>query len=341
MFLSSIHLRQYRSYTDAVFEFTPSVTMVTGANGAGKTNLLEAVYVLLTGSSFRDGDSDLLQHGATWWTLDGVVDGIEREVRYDGAKSYRIGETWYKRLPKQFTMPVVLFEPDDLQLIHGSPRARRKYLDEWIMQTDRQYKSLIARYERIVAQRNKLLKSPRYDEDQLFIWDMQLAETATIIMQARRQVIDIWNNHLAEYYSAIAQTDTDITIQYHSKTPAENYYQHIIQQLHYYHERDRLIGSTSVGPHRDDYEFFIGGSSFITNASRGEVRSLLLSLKQLQRTQLEIIYHTAPLLLMDDVLSELDESRQKQLMAINDGQRILTSTRYRGGRATKVVRIES
>lgn len=327
MHLSSIHLRQYRSYDDVVFDFPADTTMIVGKNGTGKTNLLEAIYVLLTGRSFRDSDYDLTQHEKSWWTITGIVDGVEREIRYqDDRKQYRIGDTWYKRIPQSFALPVVLFEPDHLALIHGSPKKRRDYIDNLITQLSPQFRSVITRYDRILSQRNRLLKNKKVDEDQLFIWDMQLAAAASSVVSERRKIINIWNKNLSHEYTTIADKKNDISVVYYSSIDQDNYQQDIIKKLHQSRERDTLLGTTSVGTHRDDYEFFINDHSFVTTASRGEVRSLLLSLKHIETSTKEQYFNTAPLILLDDVLSEIDEVRQKHIVNNNQQSQIIITT---------------
>ena len=327
MHLSSIHLRQYRSYDDVVFDFPADTTMIVGKNGTGKTNLLEAIYVLLTGRSFRDSDYDLTQHEKSWWTITGIVDGVEREIRYqDDRKQYRIGDTWYKRIPQSFALPVVLFEPDHLALIHGSPKKRRDYIDNLITQLSPQFRSVITRYDRILSQRNRLLKNKTI-EDQLFIWDMQLAAAASSVVSERRKIINIWNKNLSHEYTTIADKKNDISVVYYSSIDQDNYQQDIIKKLHQSRERDRLLGITSVGVHRDDYEFFINNHSFITTASRGEVRSLVLGLKNIEMADKAHYFRQSPILLLDDVLSEIDDMRRDNIIQTNPTiQTIITTT---------------
>lgn len=330
MVISNICLRQFRNYESKEFKLGDGTTIISGLNGTGKTNLLEAIHILLTGRSFRDSDDDLVQYNKTWWTVSGVIDGIEREVRFNGSsKSYRINEAWYKRLPKYFSLPVVLFEPDDLMLIHGSPKSRRHYLDERIVKTSPTYKKVLGKYDRVITQRNRLLKNMKYDEDQLFIWDMQLVELANNIVRERKMVIDGWNNALPSIYSHIAQKETIIKSVYHSKTPQRNYQQLLIRQLHESRERDKITGTTSIGPHRDDYEFYRDGRSFTTTASRGEIRSLMLCLKRYEVDELFVHYSRLPIILLDDVFSEIDEKRQHALFDLFDKNSIfITSTDY-------------
>lgn len=328
MVIKKVHLRNFRNYEDRVFEFDPNITVITGPNGSGKTNILEAVYVLATGKSFRDNDPLLTRHGNDWWQVTGEIGGVAREVRFrEGHKSYYMKENQYKRQPKQFAYPVVLFEPDHLQLIHGSPRSRRQFIDTTIAGLVPSYTTTLRTYERIIAQRNRLLKQPRVDADQLFIWDIQLAETAHLMFVQRQQVIDMWNTTLPEFYSHIAGNKTSIVVHYDSSAPAGTYKQSLIKRLHEHRERDTLLGTTSVGPHREDYSFDIDGSPFVSTGSRGEVRSLILAIVYANYEALRRHHNHQPLVLLDDVFSEFDEDRQKHLLSLfGDTPLIITGT---------------
>lgn len=329
MHISSLRLQNFRSYIDREFTFDPSVTIISGPNGSGKTNILEAIHVVSTGKSFRDGDDELTRYDQPWWKLQGGFDTGQREVRYqDGVKSLIIEDGEHKRFSKSHRIPVVLFEPDDLYLIHGSPGARRKYIDAVITAVTPGYATTLRRYERALAQRNRLLKSPRaVDEDELFVWDIMLAEQAELIVTRRKDLVSRWSAELSTSYSTIADTSSVVTARYHTVISGDHYKQSILNHLKAASTHDRLTGSTSVGPHRDDIEFFLDGKSCVSSASRGEIRSLVLSLKRSEIHSLVRYYDTKPLLLMDDVLSELDNNRQRNILGIGEGyQTILTTT---------------
>lgn len=326
-------MRQFRSHSDKRFEFDSGITIISGPNGSGKTNILEAIYVLATSKSFRDNDEYLTQYDKEGWRIVGMVDGAQREMRYvDGVKSLTIDQKTYKRMPSLKRLPVVLFEPDDLMLIHGSPQHRRRYIDNCITAIQPSYASTLRRYDRIISQRNRLLKtSSSLDEDKLFVWDVLLTEQADIIARERQAYIEQWNNQLSEAYSLIANTPSDVSATYLSNpdTYSKSYKQALINALKQRHERDLLVGSTSVGPHRDDYRFQLNSKDFITTASRGEVRSLVLALKQIEATQIEAKSQAPPLLLLDDVFSELDTKRQKYLaLHYQKNQVIITTTHH-------------
>ncbi len=331
MSISKIRLQQFRNYQDRTFEFSSGITVITGNNGIGKTNILEALYIASLGKSFRDPDELLTMHQTLWWRIEAQVDDTVRDVRYkDAAKTITINDKSFKRLSSQSSLPVVLFEPDHLMLVHGSPSLRRGYIDKQITQYTPGYQTTIRRYERVVAQRNKLLKSPHVDSDQLFVWDVSLAELATKIITKRIELVSLWNESLSELYAAISDKDDKIRVDY--STGAENYSQRLLETLRRNLDRDRMIGTTSAGPHRDDISFFLNDMNMEHNASRGEIRTLLLALKYHNATQLEELYGIPPLLLLDDVFSELDETRQQKLLAsYTRNQIVITTTHITNG----------
>ena len=332
MQLTELRLKQFRSYHDAHFSFDPSITLITGKNGIGKTNLLEAIYVLLQGSSFQVSDSDLIHTGKSWWRVDGVFDNEERQVRYQldhkPAKQLIVTET-AKRFTYKDRLPLVLFEPTDLQLIHGSPSRRRSVLDTMLIALSQPYKQALSRYERALQQRNNILKKqPENLEDVLFSWDVLLSEYGVVLADARHSLVQQLNEVLSGYYSQIAGSDQELTISYKSELSRGISGSQYIAHLHRKLPLDRLRGTTSLGPHRDDIEFVLRSVDAKQSASRGEVRSILLALKIAYAHLLENTYSTKPIILLDDVFSELDSDRQKNLLSLlSRHQTIITDTR--------------
>lgn len=327
MYVSQLHLRQFRNYHDSRYELLPNVTVIVGPNGSGKTNILEALYVIATGKSFRDSDEHLAEHNNSEWKITAVVDDTVREARYQsGEKSFIVNDSLYKRMGRAMALPVVLFEPDHLMLVHGSPSGRRKYLDQYIAQFVAGYNTTLRRYERVMAQRNRLLKQPQLDQDELFAWDVSLVELARKITAERLRHTSIWDEQLTNEYRRIAKAHDEVHVVYEADG-SDQYAHSLLQQLKASFQRDRVTGNTSIGPHRDDYMFYINNRDMATVASRGEIRTLLLALKYIEADQLQSVYGTPPLLLLDDVFSELDEQRQQQLLTTHkDNQIIITTT---------------
>jgi DNA replication and repair protein RecF len=192
-----------------------------------------------------------------------------------------------------------------------------------------------------MAQRNRLLKSPEVDHDQLFVWDVGMSELATKIVAARMSYIDNWNQTLTKHYQEISHSSDTISVAYSDTTPIERYTQTLLTKLRDSFERDRMIGSTSHGPHRDDYTFYIESNNMAHTASRGEIRTLLLALKYHEAEQLRAIHDTPALFLFDDVFSELDESRQANVLDKHaEHQIVITTTHVNAKQRKKYTIIE-
>lgn len=329
--LKKIALQNFRSYDKREFVFSPTVTVITGKNGTGKTNLLEAIHTLYTGKSFRDSDEQLLRYTTDWWKITGVLGGVERELRYQpkqNSKHLFIDGADKGRFTYRQQLPVVLFEPEHLMLIHGSPSLRRVYLDNLLIQLVPTYRATLAKYERALLQRNNLLKrgGPLNTlRDAIFVWDIALTEHGTALQKARRELVETLNVRLGDEYSALATKTHTVIMNYEQSGEASVHElaTHLSRSL----EKDVLRGFTSVGPHRDDIEFFLDGKNAKTTASRGEVRTIVLALKYLELELLSENYSTPPLFLLDDVFSELDEERQAALITnTNSIQKIITTT---------------
>lgn len=330
MALERITLNNFRSYEQRSFDLSRGVTVITGKNGAGKTNILEAIYVLLAGKSFRDGDELLTSYGHDWWRIVGEYSAEQREMRYRAAQTPKKQVVVQGHEPKRFTyqhqLPVVLFEPDHMLLVHGTPRLRRDYFDAILGKTLPQYRTALHRYERALLQRNNLLRqghSRAALHDAVFVWDIALAEYGTELSQMRRRLVDRVNKVLSATYSTIAQKETNALMRYEPNNEGGG--QQLAAALARSLENDLMRGTTSIGPHRDDFSLLLAGRDAKTTASRGEVRSLILALKYIELGELATTSTTAPLFLLDDVFSELDESRQQQV-ASRQYQTIITAT---------------
>ncbi|HEX6258622.1 MAG TPA: DNA replication/repair protein RecF [Candidatus Saccharimonadales bacterium] len=326
-----LELSNFRSYPTAQVELSPSVTIISGPNGSGKTNILESLYVLARGSSFRATDSEMLQFGAPWWRLYAqTVDG-ERTIGFDnqralGKKQVTVNGTKKQRLVPSQKIPLVLFEPNDLRLLDGSPSRRREFIDRLIAQLDPHYSTQLHKYERALKQRNNLLKQSEAGDDELFVWDMLLADLGAAIIASREKYIQRIQAELTTTYRAIAQNSDEVAISYSEPTQSDMK-QRLLDDLHRNHVRDRLYGFTSVGPHRHDVLFRFNAVPAMSIASRGETRSIVLALKLIEISLVRELLHTPPLLLMDDVFSELDSARRRALVSVGrDIQTVITTT---------------
>lgn len=330
--VTKLSIQNIRTHDSFATSLSPTVTVITGKNGSGKTSLIESLYIALQGSSFKTADKDILQTDAPWWRIDVMFDDdTKRTITYDpqrsgSKKQFVIDEKInYRMLPK-YKHPAVLFEPDDLRLLGGSPTRRRQFIDRFISQLDPLYASVLRKYERALKQRNALLKKPYVDTDELFVWDIALSEYGAIIIEKRTQFIEQINTKLGDAYNAIANTNDNVSIHY-SHTFIGDIKQKLLNELHMQAGRDKILGNTSVGPHRHDVSFEFNNSPALSSASRGEVRTIVLALKFLEVEIIEQITNIKPIILLDDVFSELDESRQKTLSdTIRSHQIIITST---------------
>ena len=317
--VTSVRVQHIRTHTDYTLAIAPGVTVVTGPNGSGKTSLVEAVYIALQGASFKSGDPDVLQQDSPWYRIDIAFDNDStRTVKFDpsrttGRKQFVIdGKTQYRLTPRN-KLPVVLFEPDDLRLLNGSPARRRQFIDRFVGQLDPEYALSLRRYERALKQRNTLLKRPQTSEDDLFAWNVSLSEYGAYIIKQRIAFIERLNDRLNDTYETIAHTGDIVTVGY-SHQAVGSLQQKLLADLHAHSERDKILGFTSVGPHRHDVMFDFNGSPALSVASRGEVRTVVLALKFLEVDIIEMITGRPPIILLDDVFSELDNDRQNYLI---------------------------
>lgn len=329
MIIRSLTVENFRSHRKFSRTFSHAVTVVTGPNGSGKTTLIEAVTMALSGHSFKGSDQELLRRDAEWWRIDIQFDDQTRTVKYQPEapkkKQFIIDDKSSIRLPAASRYPVVLFEPDDLRLLHGSPTRRRQFIDRFAAQLIPDYSKVVRRYERSLAQRNKLLKSGA-SGDTLFAWNVSLAKYGAQMIDVRVRLIERLNVGLGSTYKTIAQT-RDVATLHYSHTLIDNTEQKLLTELESCMERDQLLGFTSVGPHRHDVLFRFNDTSAVSSASRGEVRTIILALKFLEVDILQEVTGQPPVVLLDDVLSELDDKRQAHLATkFQNHQIIMTST---------------
>jgi DNA replication and repair protein RecF len=335
MIFTDIRLQNFRSYSDASFEIGEGVTIIVGPNAAGKTNLIEALMLAATGTSYR-GTEALVLRSNMWARIDvHTADNMARTVKITRTsdnderihKEFIIDEKVFKRLPNQQKQPVVLFEPNNLLLLHGEPAMRRNFIDNLAEQIDHGYATVRNHYKRVLAQRNALLKHGKQHNNQLFAWNVRLVELASQLVVRRLQIVDQINARLASTYDTIAKTQSNARVQYICKVSVQNYSSMLLKSLEGSEELDYARGFTGSGPHRDDLEFKFDDHPVSAQASRGEIRTLLLSLKIIELELLEEQKGIRPLLLLDDVFSELDGARRKALTRLlNKYQTIITTT---------------
>ncbi len=343
MVLQRISLHNVRSYGLESFEFDPNVTLILGPNGSGKTTILEAVYLLLRGTSFRGRDRDVIAYDqSTSETKLELADTGHRRSRLtltpEGkvTKQFTIDASSSARLAPKHRLPVVLFEPDELRLLTSSPQRRRDFVDGIIARLSPTYSTVLSRFARSLLQRNELLKRrDSMDEtawqNHLFAWDVKFAELSASIIKARSNFILHANDHLSRIYSELAGSDHTIVGQYVSSyTLSDGLQQALLDRLQASHLQDAARGYTGTGPHRDDIALLLDSHPASEAASRGEMRTIMLAFKLLEVELQEHHSGQKPLILLDDVFSELDSSREQALIrTLSPYQTIITATDLR------------
>ena len=343
--IKNLRVHNVRSHTQADFQFVATMNAIVGPNGSGKTTVIEALYTLLRGSSFKGSISEIAQYGTNQFRAE--LETVSESTTHTRALGYQAHEEtsqkkWsidgknYARLPIAARLPVVLFEPDLARLITGSPERRRQYLDQIASQLDIEVAVAQNRFERTLKQRNQLLKRLRESgmhtpSDDLFIWNTQLARLSEQIIEARYHVIEKLQKQISVYYKQLGGID-DVFLTYRSDVSADakTYGSRLLQSLETSVQRDIILGHTTFGPHRDDLEIRLADQPAVQRASRGEVRTVVIALKLLETELLSQHYQKTdvrPTLLLDDVLSELDLVHQERVLAgFKDHQVFITTT---------------
>jgi len=332
--ISSLRLQNFRSYKDASFEFNEGVNIIIGPNASGKTNVLEGLLYVCIGGPFRALDKENIRHRTSWARLDSITNTNQTRTlkikRIDGGaqKEFVIDGQPTKNLSFADTIPVVLFEPDDLQQLTTSPERRRDFIDSILQQLDAEFKQQQRDYGRALAQRNRLLKNGHHvAKETIFAWNIRLSELGGQIVAKRLELINRLNKGLGESYSRLANKKHRVQLAYQSDVPQTQYASQMLKHLEKTFESDLLRGFTSVGPHRDDIQISINKIPIYHHASRGETRTTLLALKIQETRLLEKAREQRPLLLLDDVFSELDGARRQALTEfIKDYQSFITTT---------------
>ena len=330
--IQDIRLQHFRSYDDDSFEFSPSVNIIVGPNASGKTNLLESILVVARGGSYRAKDSELITFGHSWARLDARTENSTRVIKIMTdplpRKTYELNGDVFSRLTQHHTLPVVLFEPNHLSLLSGSPELRRSFLDDLLEQTKPGYGTLRRTYRRTLSQRNSLLKKGlQVARPQMFAWNIRLSEQAGKIVKARMELVETLNGRLNTLYKDLSHAQTETALHYYSPLLLHNYETQLLKQLESHLETDVIRGFTSFGPHREDMLVHFDGHLASETASRGETRTLVLALKIIELEILKEARDQTPILLLDDVFSELDGTRRRALTSyLEQYQTFITTT---------------
>ncbi len=340
LYFKKLSLVKFRNHLDEVLEFHPGITILHGPNASGKTNTVEALQLLTAGLSFRKpSPRELIALGNENSRIQGVLEGDERllEVQLDITPNKKVFSKNGKKCPSyemaQF-LPSVLFSPDDLTFIKGSSSQRRRDLDDFASQVSGGYGELLRAYTKAVEQRNRLLKEQVVDGNLLDAWDEYIANHGASVIIARRNLIKRLSDKANEIYSEISQGE-DLNccyvpsgIENVDNLSKDECAKLLKDKLLECRSEDIRLRHTSLGPHRDDIYFAVSGMNSRTYCSQGQQRSIVLSWKMAQVYICEEILDQKPLLLLDDVMSELDENRRCSILKFIQGdiQTVITTT---------------
>jgi DNA replication and repair protein RecF len=333
MYIEKLSLTHFRNYEELLINLDKSINLFIGDNAQGKTNILESIYLCSTARSHRTTqEKEVIK-----WSEEGahislvinkknLSDQIDFHITQKG-KTILVNKLPVKKLGDLFgLLMVVMFSPEDLQLVKKSPKERRRFLDLELCQIDKLYYHALRQYHKALKQRNNLLKDfKKYNTDRNFleIWDEQLLEYGHELIQKRIQFIENLNEIAKQIHFEISGEKEDLEVVYEPNVKLEDY----SNKLKKNQEKDILTATTSIGPHRDDLKFLINKKDVKIFGSQGQQRTVVLYLKLAELKLIEIKTSENPILLLDDVLSELDTHRQEYLFNYTKNiQTLITGT---------------
>lgn len=328
MFLKSLSLVNYKNFSSKSLDFDPTVNCLVGANGIGKTNILDAIYHLSFGKSyFNPVATQNIKHGSDFFMIDGEFEKGERTEKVicsfkKGLKKVikRNGKAYEKFSDHIGFLPLVIISPADRDLITEGSETRRKFIDGVISQSDKNYLQTLLKYNKVLAQRNSLLKyfaaNHTFDQDTLSIYDDQLQTYGSVIFEKRELFLKAFIPIFKEQYNQISNKEEDVQLAYQSKLIEQD----LIKLLSAALEKDRALQYTSVGIHKDDLDFTIANHPIKKFGSQGQQKSFLIALKLAQFHFIKAQAKTTPILLLDDIFDKLDEDRVSQIVSLVDNE---------------------
>jgi DNA replication and repair protein RecF len=325
--LTNLSLFNFRNHEERSFELSPQ-TVITGRNGVGKTNILEAVAMLCWTTSWKtDRDSEVV----AWDAPFARIIGGDRELviqRHPYYKRIRVDGLSKRASEVLGTMPATLFQPDDSALVHGAPAYRRLSLDRLLSQTNVGYSRSLTQLQRIVKQRNKLLKQLQEGNastDELSYWDAELATHSDVVKHLRKEALPILSATVNEVFKELIPEDGPVTLEY-QESPRGGV-ESLLHHLQNSRGKEIAAGMTLYGPHREDIIFMWGEHLAAECMSRGQSRALVIAFKVAELRYIEGHSEVKPLLLLDDVFSEFDSDRRQVIVELmGQYQTIMTTT---------------
>ena len=334
MIVKKLELENFRNYKELDLELDPGKNILYGNNAQGKTNILEAIYICSTTKSHRSNkDIELIKFNERESHIKIFLDKKDKEYRIDvhlrknKTKGIAVNGIPIKRASELFGIfNVIFFAPEDLNIIKNGPSERRRFMDLELCQLDKIYVHNLINYNKVLNQRNRVLKDISFNpklEETLDVWDEQLVLYGKEIIKKREEFIKEISKIIKPIHEDLTNKEETIKIDYHKNTEAKNFEKNLKRNR----SNDLKYKSTSVGPHRDDILFFNKDINIRTYGSQGQKRTIALSLKLAEIELVKKVINDTPVLLLDDVLSELDSDRQNHLLdRLNDIQTIITCT---------------
>lgn len=323
--LEKIVISDFRNIELQELEFSPNINCISGNNGEGKTNLLDAVYYLsMTKSAFASSDKFTFRHGTEEFSIagtyrmeNGLASRFALKMTTKGEKKVKRDDKPYNKVSEHVgVLPVVMVSPADISMVSESGEERRKFVNAVLSQMDHEYLVALQQYNRLLLQRNKMLKDMNPDRSLLEVIDMRMAALADPIYKARKKFVEDLKPIVSEYYRLVSGGSEEVDITYETEMDKAT----LDQLLAASYDRDRALRYTSSGLQRDDFGFTMNGWPLRRHGSQGQQKSFLVSLKFAQYEIMKRSYGFAPLLLLDDVFDKLDMGRISNLLQMVSGK---------------------
>ena len=322
--LEKIVISDFRNIALQELKFSPNINCISGNNGEGKTNLLDAIhYLSMTKSAFATSDKFTFRHGTDEFSLagtyrmeNGLASRFALKMTSKGEKKVRRDDKPYNKVSEHIgVLPVVMVSPSDISLVSESGDERRRFMNAVLSQMDREYMTALQQYNRLLLQRNKMLKDQNIDRSLLEVIDMRMTALAEPVHQARKRFVEELRPIVSEYYKAVSGGSEQIDIEYESDLDKAG----LDMLLQSSYDKDRVLKYTTVGVQRDDLVFMMNGHPIRRCGSQGQQKSFLVSLKFAQYEIMKRNYGFAPILLLDDVFDKLDMTRISNLLQMVSG----------------------
>lgn len=338
MIIKNLKIFNFKNHSEKSFYFSPEINCFVGNNGAGKTNILDALHYLSMAKSFLGNlDAQNILHDSDFFAIEAEIQGDEKndiikvQLPKEGKKIIKKNDKTYERIADHIGfLPSVMISPYDANLISDGSESRRKFLDAMISQTDSDYLFALIQYQKTLQQRNALLKyfakNRTFDLDSLEIYNEPLTKFGTQIFEKRQRFVASILPTIQHFYEIISKGNEKVTVIYESNLNEQNFEEILSENL----EKDRVLTYTSRGIHKDDLRFEMNGNLIKKFGSQGQQKSFLIALKLAQIKRIKDITNKNPILLLDDIFDKLDDNRVSQLIELvnqqNFGQIFITDT---------------